>query len=768
VSVARLLSSILPRIFLFCFSPAFFSTAITILMIGPVQAQDDIPLGGITGGKSFSVPSLSDSEIRIDGQLDDDVWARAAVVNDFHQMAPFEYASPSQRTEVRVFYSSDAIYIGARMFEEDPSLITANVLLQGQGLPNDDSFNIMLDPYLDRRSGFLFEINANGVRVEGIYQNVSGVDRNWEGIWQAGSNIDEEGWTTEMRIPFQTLSFDPGNTEWGINFRRTIRRNSEEIGWVSRNRLLNPSIAGTATGLEDLRQGLGLDVVPYLVMRKERVFGPAGYDDQALEPQIDMFYKITPQLNAALTINTDFSATEVDTRQVNLTRFNLFFPEQRDFFIRDADIFQFGRIGVGANFNEEGNDAMPRSALQNGRPFFSRRIGLSPGGQPVDINVGAKVSGRAGDWDVGTLVVSQDEDALTGVDAQTVFVGRAALNVLNESLLGVIATSGDPRSNIDNSLIGADFRYRNSRLPGNKVVEGEVWYQQTETDGISGDNSSWGLGISSPNTNGWRGGYRYKRIEDNFNPAMGFVNQTGIEDHALDFGFRQFMQPGNYVRSVYAGFDSYRNSDLDSGQLISQVSDVRVNANNNIGDSVSASIVRTREVLSRPFTIYRASNGIGNVVIPTGDYEFTQGSAGISFAGRRRLSGSINVTWGDYFGGNNLQRSVGIRWQPSNRYNLGMNVSENEIHLPQGNFTVRLTSFNTLINFTPELSWSNRIQYDNVSEGIGINSRLRWIPTAGQEGFLVLNWGMVDLDKDNDFASINGDLSLKFNYTFRF
>ena len=739
-----------------------------MLMVVPVQAQGDIPLGGITGGKSFLVPSLPDSDIRIDGQLDDDVWARAALVNDFHQMAPFEYDSPSQRTEVRVFYSSDAIYIGARMFEEDPSLITANVLLQGQGLPNDDSFNIMLDPYLDRRSGFLFEINANGVRVEGIYQNVSGVDRNWEGIWQAGSNIDEQGWTTEMRIPFQTLSFDPGNTEWGINFRRTIRRNSEEIGWVSRNRLLNPSIAGTATGLEDLRQGLGLDVVPYLVMRQERVFGPAGYDDQALEPQIDMFYKITPQLNAALTINTDFSATEVDTRQVNLTRFNLFFPEQRDFFIRDADIFQFGRIGVGANFNEEGNDAMPRSALQNGRPFFSRRIGLSPGGQPVDINVGAKVSGRTGDWDVGTLVVSQDEDALTGMDAQTVFVGRAALNILNESLLGVIATSGDPRSNIDNSLIGADFRYRNSRLPGNKVVEGEVWYQQTDTDGISGDNSSWGLGISSPNTNGWRGGYRYKRIEDNFNPAMGFVNQTGIEDHALDFGFRQFLQPGNYVRSVYAGFDSYRNSDLNSGQLISQVSDVRVNANNNIGDSVSASIVRTREVLSRPFTIYRASNGIGNVVIPTGDYEFTQGSAGISFAGRRRLSGSINVTWGDYFGGNNLQRSVGIRWQPSNRYNLGMNVSENEIHLPQGNFTVRLTSFNTLINFTPELSWSNRIQYDNVSEGIGINSRLRWIPTAGQEGFLVLNLGMVDKDKDNDFASINGDLSLKFNYTFRF
>lgn len=744
--------------------PALFLLPVLALS----QPGSETPLGGVTGGKVVTVPSLSDDDIRVDGRLDDAVWQRAAVVADFHQMAPFEYAAPSQRTEVRVFYSLDALYVGARMYEEDPSLITANVLLQGQGLPNDDSFNVVLDPYLDRRSGFIFEINANGVRVDGIYQNVSGVDRNWEGIWQAGSNIDGEGWSTELRIPFQTLSFDPANTEWGINFRRTIRRNSEEIGWVSRNRLMNPSIAGTAAGLEGLRQGLGLDVVPYLVMRRERVFGPQGYEEDVIEPQVDLFYKITPQLNAALTLNTDFSATEVDSRQVNLTRFNLFFPEQRDFFIRDADIFQFGRIGVGANFNEEGNDAMPGSAVQNGRPFFSRRIGLSPGGEPVDINAGGKVSGRIGDWDVGTLVVNQGEDEVAGVDSQTVFVGRAALNVLSESLLGVIATSGDPRSNIDNSLVGVDFRYRNSRLPGNRIVEGEAWYQQTDTDGISGDDASWGFGVSSPNTAGWRGGYRYKRIEDNFNPALGFVNQAGIEDHALDFGYRRFMRPGGYMRSVYAGFDSYRNQDLASGRVISEVKDVRANAGSNAGDAVDASLIRTREVLSRPFTIYRASDGSGNIVIPVGDYEFTQGSAGITFAGRRRLSGNVRVTWGDYFGGNNLQRSVGVRWQPSNRYNLGLNFSENEIHLPEGHFTVRLMNFTTLINFTPEISWSNRIQYDNVSEGIGINSRLRWIPTAGQEGFLVLNWGMVDPDKDNDFASINGDLSLKFNYTFRF
>ena len=704
----------------------------------------------------------------IDGRLDEAVWAQAAIINDFHQMVPFEYTEPSQPTEVRVFYTDDALYVGARMYEEDPSLITANVLQQGQGLPNDDTFNIMLDPYLDRRSGFQFDLNANGVRTEGIFQNVSGLDRNWSGIWQLATTIDEQGWIAEIRIPFQTLSFDASNTEWGINFRRTIRRNNEEIAWISRNNLMNPSIAGTATGLDSMQQGLGLDVIPYLVARQERVFGPLGREESILEPQVDIFYKLTPQLNAALTINTDFSATEVDNRQVNLTRFNLFFPERRDFFIRDADIFQFGRIGVGANFNEEGNDALPRSALQNGRPFFSRRIGLSPGGQPVDINAGAKLSGRVGSWDVGALVVNQDDDPATGVDSQSVFVGRAAVNILRESLLGVIATSGDPQSNIDNSLIGADFRYRNSSFGNNKVLESETWYQQSDTEGVSGDDAAYGFGLSSPNTNGWRGGYKYKQIENNFDPALGFVNQQGIEDHALDIGYRHLMSSGSYIRSLYGGFDAYRNSDTNTGNLIAETKDIRINANNNVGDSIEASIIENREIISQNFTIYRSSTGKSNVVLPPGDYRFTQGAARITFAGRRRLAGNIRVNWGEYFRGNRFQRSAAIIWRPTNKYNLEMSYTENEIHLPEGHFTVRQTSFDTLINFTPTLSWSNRIQYDNVSEGVGINSRLRWIPEAGREAFLVLNWGLQDLDKNNSFESINSDLTIKFNTTFRF
>jgi hypothetical protein len=733
----------------------------------PLLAAEGDNVNGVTGGKQMQLRRL-DASVNIDGRLDEDVWRQAAVVDDFHQMTPVEYGEPSQRTEVRVFYTQDALYVGVRLFETDPSLIRARVMRQRGALSNDDCFNLIIDPYFDRRGGYLFEINANGVRGQGIYEDVSQVDRNWTAIWQGKSTIDDQGWVTEIRIPFQSISFDPAHGEWGINFRRAIRRNNEEIGWVSRNRIMNPSIAGTASGFSGLQQGLGLDVVPYFIARREKVFGTPGVEETSIEPQLDVFYKLTPQLNAALTINTDFSATEVDDRVVNLTRFSPFFPERRDFFTRDSDIFQFGRIGTGPVFGQEGNDAVPNSALQNGRPFFSRTIGLSSNGAPVDINVGGKVSGRVGNWNLGTLVVSQDEDEVTAVDQQTVFVGRAALNVLAESQVGVIATSGDPRQGLDNSLVGADFRYRNSRLPGGKTVESEAWYQQSDSELATGDDAAWGLGISAPNSNGWRGGYSYKRIEANFNPALGFVSQRGIEDHALDFGYRRFLAPGGTVRSVYGGFDSYRNSSIDTGQLISQIVDLRANANNNTNDVISMAVVRQREVLARPFTIYRTPDGSRSVVIPAGDYEFTRGQASLSFGGQRTLAGSISINKGDYYDGESFERRVSTTWLPLPGYSFSLSYTENDIELPYGNFVVRQSSFSALISFTPDLTWSNRIQYDNVSEVIGINSRLYWISEPGREAYLVLNWGLLDANKNNEFRSTNNDVTVKYNYTFRF
>jgi len=735
-------------------------------MSGPVLAQ---LTAGSDGGKTIEIPKLSE-RADIDGSLDDAVWSQALLIDDFHQYEPVEYAEPSQKTEVWIYYTEEALYIAHHFWETDPDLISANILRQGQGLQADDLLAVILDPYLDRRNGYRFEVNANGVRWEGLFQNVTDIESSWDGIWQADASRDETGWYGEMRIPFQTISFNPDSDAWGINFRRAIRRDNESIAWVSRNRQVNPSIAGTITGLEGMRQGRGLDIVPSMVLRQDRVIGPGGFTEESFEPQLDMFYKITTQLNAALTINTDFSATEVDSRQVNLTRFSLFFPERRDFFIRDSDIFEFGQIGTGS-FDQSsggGNPAVPNVASQNARPFFSRRIGLSTNGAPVDINAGVKVSGRAGDWNVGTLLISQDEDTTTGVEAKEIFVGRAALNVLGESQIGMIATSGDPQSNIDNNLVGMDFRYRNSRLAGGRTIQGVAFYQQTDNDGKSGDDASYGFGLSYPNNQGWRGGYNYKRVEENFDPAVGFVSRTDMEDHALDFGYRHFLQPGGFMRSVYFGYEGYQSRDLSDGDVISSSMGLRTSMNNNSGDGLFIRLMENREVLRNDFTINRFSDGSRNIVIRAGDYSFRENLVGLQLGNQRKLSGRITTRFGDYYNGKRWQRGLGLNWRPTRQYDIGMNYTENEIDLPAGNFTVRLITLDTKIAFSSTLSWSNLLQYDNVSEVMGFNSRLHWIPEAGRQAFLVFNYGLADPDKDNTFHSTGADLSLKFSYTFRF
>ena len=299
----------------------------------------------------------------IDGRLDDEVWQTAAVISDFHQTRPVDHGPPSQRTEIYLLYDSDALYIGGRFYETDPKAISASILKHGTGLRDDDRFAIVIDPYNTRRGGYRFELNPNGVRIDALYENTGGFNLNWDGIWEGTSVIDDQGWTTEIKIPFKTLSFDPNNDTWGFNFGRAIRRLGEEDAWVSRNRSYNPSIVGLVTGFEGLDQGLGLDIVPSLSNVHNRTFGPRT-DHSQLDPSLDLFYKLTPSLNAALTINTDFSATEVDDRQVNLTRFDLFFPERRAFFLQDTDIFDFGNIGQSSNGAGRTNTAVDTSSQQ--------------------------------------------------------------------------------------------------------------------------------------------------------------------------------------------------------------------------------------------------------------------------------------------------------------------------------------------------------------------------------------------------------------------
>jgi hypothetical protein len=708
-----------------------------VLAAGESSAQEPVPAGARE--KSIRIVRAATPPL-IDGVLDEEAWQVAAQLEDLHEIQPTEYAPASERTVVYLMYDADALYIGARLYDGDPNGVTARILRQGEEVFGDDWFSVLLDPFHDRRSGYRFMTNPNGLRQEGLFQNISEEQWDWDGIWYTASTIDEQGWATEIAIPFKTVSFNPENDTWGINFRRAIARRDERTGWVSRNRNSDPSTSGTVVGLVGLEQGLGLDVVPSLSVSERRPFdGTAATTDT--DPSLDVFYKLTPSLTSALTINTDFSATEVDDRQVNLTRFGLFFPEKRDFFLQDADIFEFGGL------------------QQNGRPFFSRRIGLSDDGEPIDLEVGGKLTGRVGRWNIGALSVRQDEFETLPADNAT--VARASANLLAESSVGMIVTEGNPGQTVDNSLVGADFLYRNSRLPGGRLVEINAWRQESDSDGVAGDQSAYGIRVGMPNNTGWRGVFGYDRLGEAFNPGLGFLNRPGVR--TLYFGTAYTHRPrAGLLRAVAGGYEAERIERV-SGELQSQVVEYQLIAlESRLGDELDLQYEAEQEQLDEDFEI---SDGI---VIPLGHYSFGNTRLSLNTADQRKVWGGFGYQVGEFYDGERTEISAEISWRPSGRFRTGFGYEWNDIDLPQGSFVTRLVEFRTDVAFSSKLSWVTRIQYDNVSELMGVNVRLHWVPQAGREGYFVINHNLEDFDLDNRFHSALSEASVKFSYTFRF
>ena len=709
-----------------------------------------------TVGKELHIVR-TDTRPVIDGMLDEAAWATAPMVDDFVVSEPNEGDEPSEYTQVRVLYDRDSLYVAVRAFLSNPEILVARVLRQGESTFGDDGFSIILDPFNNQRSGYFLSVNANGVRDDALYENTTSMAFNWDGIYHAATSRNEDGWIAEIEIPFKTLSFDPENDTWGINFQRQILRRGERVIWVARNRAMNPSVTGSLIGIRDVNQGVGLDVVPSASVNLQKEHRISATESN-FDPSIDLFYKVTPSLNASLTVNTDFSATEVDDRQVNLTRFNLFFPEKRDFFLRDTDIFQFGRI-TGNQFGEVAFTAASRASRESAKPFFSRRIGLSAAGLPVDLNYGGKLSGRLGRWDVGALAIRQEE--FRGIDATDVIVARGAANILTESSIGFIATSGDPRSNRDNSVLGVDFRFLNTRLPGGNILRGGAWYLDTETEGVHGDSAAFGIGLQLPNAAGWQGGFDLREIQEHYNPALGFVDRRGVRDVNAAVGYRYWLREG-FLRAIFAGVDTHR-VDLLEGSLQSKIVKFRVfEAESRQNDEFGAFYTSNSETLSRPFEI---SPG---VVIPAGNYSFGEYGFDI-MSGRQRaftLNGGIQA--GDFYGGDRFNIRGQLSWNASRHFRTSVGYDYNEVDVPQGEFVTRLVRLRMDVIFSSRWSWVNLVQYDNVSRTTGLNSRIEWVPAPGREGFIVLNHNMGDSGGGDRFKPVTSDLAVKFSYTFRF
>ena len=684
-----------------------------VLLLGlGMQPGHDLFAQGSASRKSIEIVR-TELQPEIDGVLDDEIWKTATVITDMHQFQPVDQGEPSERSVFYLAYSERYFYLAARLYDSDPSAISARQLVQGQNMQFDDAFEFILDTFNNGRTGYQFQVNPNGIRREGVYDQPQNLNRDWTGIWLVESRIDDEGWTAEVAIPFNTLNFDPATDTWGFTVARTIARKQEEIAWSSFNRNINPTTTGQITGIRNIRQGIGLDIIPSIAMAASENHLTDTTADR-FDPSLNVFYKITPNLTGAVTFNTDFSATEVDNRQVNLTRFSLFFPEKRDFFLQDVDIFSFGGLGGGGNFNNN----------QNGIPFYSRRVGLnSRTGQPVDIDAGVKMTGRVGQWNVGALAVQQGDSP--GLDGQSVFVGRAAINVLSESSIGGIFTYGDPNSETDNNLAGMDFRYQNTRFSDRYTMRGNAWYQQTDTDGRIGDDKAYGVRINMDTQgDGFGGSTGYTYVGEDFNPALGFANLRGAETYSLMGRFRRFFRrdhPWLRTFNMFGRFDHDR--DLATGEMISESLFTRfINLNTHRGDQFGLGVSRSREGLSRDFEIRPG------VVIPAGKYSFLNLNGQFEFSNQRNFAPRIGFNMGEYYDGDRRQYDVGLEWRPDEHFFLNLNYNYQDIELPYGDFIVRLVSANVNYAFNSKWSWVNLVQYDNFSSSMGINSRLRWNP----------------------------------------
>ena len=710
------------------------------LLLGLVTATGD-------GGGSVCFSTRTATPPVIDGKLDDAVWNTARPIGEFRQIDPELGAPCSEETEVRFLHDSDALYLYIRCADREPDKILGTSRERDALLDVDDRVEIVFDTFHDRRNAFFFQINAEGSKGDAlITNNGANFNKPWDGLWDGVARIDEHGWSAELALPFKTLAFDPDGEVWGFNIERYIGRKRENARWanVTRDyRLFNIYHTGELRGLEGMRQGIGLDVVPFFASnwQNDRVEG-----DKTLEgePGFDLFYKLIPSLTFALTVNTDFAETEVDARQINLTRFPLFFPERRDFFLQDAGVFEFGLNNAGG-----GGD---RSLI----PFFSRRIGLDANGEEVPIVAGAKLTGRAGEYGIGVLDVVTDE--LDELDGQNLFAGRITRDLGEQSTVGLIVTDGNPTGAADNSVYGLDATWRTSEFRGGKSLVTSGFFLRADSEDLSGEESAFGLSVLAPSDT-WSWNLGALEIQENFVPALGFVPRSDIRRYQGGLEY-QPRPDWDGVRQLEFGVSSAAFTDT-GGELETWTTSFQpFGMSLQTGDELRLEIEHTRDELDEDFEI---SDG---VTIPIGVYEFTRGAIELETAETRAFSGIAATALGEFFDGHAASYGLGLRWQPGPGFVTTAGYERNDVDLEDGRFETQIARLRANVSFSPELSWNSFVQWDTESDTIGVQSRLRWIPVPHQEVFLVFNEN-VEADSSSTTA-IFQELSFKIAYAIRF
>ena len=690
------------------------------------------------------------SNIALDGILDEPEWNTTDSIANLTQVEPVEGATPAARTVVKVMMDASTLVIGIRC-DNPPNVGTVSFARDRDAtLDAEDHVRIVLDTYLDGRSGYVFAINPNGARYDAIIvEHGEGADRNWDAAWQAVTSRTERGWSAEVIIPVRSLLFGRGLKTWGFNVQRRIQRLQETDRWSSAQRdyeITQTSRAGRITGIPQLELGLGLTVRPSISAKGGYASPGSPFDSQA-DLSLDATQRIGANTIASLTANTDFGETEVDTRRTNLTRFPLFFPEKRTFFLEGSDIFEFG-FGLGEDV----------------RPFFSRRIGLLEE-REVPLDVGGKFNGRVNDTNFGGLVVRTGRlDTLS--TANTMGVLRVRQNVLGESAIGIIATAGDPQGIRNSWLGGADLTYQTSQFRSDKNLLIGVWNLAMDRRGLQSKKSARGFKIDYPNDL-WDSFLTYKWIDDGFDPSLGFVPRSGVQIASM--GINYSPRPSHpigplHVRQMFVEFEPSVVTNLDGRWESYEVFFAPVNWRLESGDRFEFNIVPVGERLEEPFEI---SEG---VTVPTGEYNWRRYRLEGGLATKRKFSGQLTWWFGDFYDGKLDQIEATAAWKPSPLFIVEFSGERNIGRLPEGKFTEDLIGTRFRLNFSPDLQLNSFVQYQSESHSFGSNTRLRWTFDPLGDLFVVYNHNLVTrtgLDR-RGLRFDSNELLLKAQYNFRF
>lgn len=724
------------------------------LLAAAPQQESSLP----ESNRSAIVTAIT-SEIQVDGLLEEREWETAPKIGELTQREPATGERPTEKTEVTLLHDANYLYIGIMCYDSEPDQILGSQMARDANLGADDRIEILLDTYRDQRNAFYFATNPAGAQVDGLIFANGQSNMNWDAIWEVRTRSTDQGWSAEIAIPFKSLGFSSGGMVWGFNFARRIQRKLEDDRWSGarlETQFRQVSEAGEITNLEGITQGIGLDIRPFSSGRWLHT-SANGNNTITGKPGLDMFYNFTSSLKLSATVNTDFGETEVDARQINLSRFSLFFPEKRRFFLEDAGVFSFSDTSV----RRPSFRAPTRFEVI---PFFSRRIGLRSGTE-VPIDFGTKFTGKVGRTDIGVLDVRTRD--LPGIPSKNFLVGRMKVNLLEQSYIGGMFTNGNPALPVSSQTFGADLRLATSQfLDNSKNLIFNAYGLKSRNEGVSDRDMSYGVSVDYPNDL-VEMEFTWREVEENFKPALGFVGRNNLR--LLRTGGFYSPRPKDFlgIQQMFMGVVYNHFTRLDDGQVESWNLHVQgpIDWHFKSGDAIHAIFwpsVRY-ERLFAPFEIYPG------VTLPSGEYRFTRWRNRATTASKRRLQAGVTWYSGTYWSGHADQFETDLSYKIPPWFTIRFDANQTFARLPQGNFVARILTLRVNYAASPFLSFTNVIQFDNKSLNLGWQSRARWTLRPGNDLFFVFSQGWIqNPDADFQFIAQESKVSAKFQYTFRY